>query len=101
MGKGLVTKVRERAVECRRLAWAVLKLIYRKMETSSKGAMAATMSPIRGDPDALRQLELVCPSTTGSTNQRGEEGAAEAAAGQARQHSAAAHAREREAPPGP
>jgi hypothetical protein len=56
VGKGLVTKVRERAVECRRLVWAVLKLIYRKMETSSGGAMAATMSPTRGDPDALRQL---------------------------------------------
>ena len=42
----------------------MLKLIYRKMDTSSEGAVAATMSPIRGDQDALRQLELVCPSAT-------------------------------------
>ena len=45
MRERLVPEVRERAVECRRLVWAVLKLIYRKMEMPSEGALAATKSP--------------------------------------------------------
>ena len=64
MGKGLVTKARGWAVECRRLAWAVLKLIYRKMELPSNEASAATESLIGDSQDALRRTELVCPSTT-------------------------------------
>ena len=43
-------------MECRRLAWAVLKLIYRKMELPSGGALAATKSPI--GERLLRHIDL-------------------------------------------
>ena len=72
MSKGLVTKACAWAVECRRLAWAVLKLIYREMELPSKGASAATESPIGDSQDALRQTELVCPSATDAGESSGD-----------------------------
>ena len=64
MDRCLVTKARWWAGECRRLARAALKLIYRKMEVLSEGALAATKSPIGDSQDAMRQAELVRPSAT-------------------------------------
>ena len=60
----LMTKARGWAGECRRLARAALKLIYREMEVLSEGALAATKGPVGDSQDAKRQAELVCPSAT-------------------------------------